>query len=357
MARISITLFMSTVFFTFPTALSAQELENASQVEERDVYCEIKQTNEGVARFHCVVEGKPIRVGAKIRMNLTLHNSGSLPLVFDRFKLGCNCLQLACRETEILPSKEIKAVADYQMPKSKTNQYVIQMAMAQGNDEVCQFSMSGFMEGVLEILGPSLYESNGTVSLWNVPLFITAPVETSRLSVELSHELRDLVAEIVVVDGKPFVKIECPESSLGVTGIAGQISVSDPELNVRTSARIGFVSKPLVRVSPLVSQFNKADEKSGRLEAFVLIQAFQTKDDPENIIISEPNRIVDIKCLADERFDIKLEKQKINDCLFRVKVSIASIEIEDKEFELKWSVNTLRDSVKLNGTGFLTLEK
>ena len=237
--------------------VSAQDLEKTDQTEERDVFFEINQTNKGEDRFHCVIEGEPIRIGSVVRMNLKLHNNGPVPIVFDRFKLGCNCLKLVCHQTEILPSEEIKAVAVYRVPKNRTGKYIIEIGMAKGSVDVCRLELSGLMEGVLEILASPAYESNGEVSSWKVPLLVSRPIDPSLLSVELSRELRDLVAKVVSSEGKSFLEIEGSESALGVSGIAGDVTVFDSKTNARTTARIAFIRKPLVRVSPLILQFNQ----------------------------------------------------------------------------------------------------
>jgi hypothetical protein len=334
-------------FLNATSSLAQVADKQESVVYEQTLFVELKQNGQDSDGFSAMVSAKPVMVATKNRFNLKIHNSGTRPLTFDEAKLGCNCLKVEFASNTIAPGEIVEAVIEYAAPqRQNTEDFVINVLLLRAGEVKGNLSLTGGLEGVLVIMGDSLLESNGVFSTWRIPILATRPIENSRLYLTMSSQLRDLEGKIEIENGRPVIVVSGPEKSLGIEGtegIAGEIIVEDPHLGIQASARITFVKRPRIRISPKVAFFskpNEGEEGENQFEADFLVQAVASLPEPEGKYETLPNNIIrEIKCHA-ELGKLTYKSTKINDSLYRVRVRFSSKTDLPKECDLEWKIQT-----------------
>ncbi len=306
----------------------------------------------GSSSYQCRIIGEPVLVGTRVRFNFNISNSGTQDVIFDGIETGCGCFQMKC-EKAVIPANgatSVKAVADYFVQLRLGEQYEFNIQFTQGKKPICFIHLTGPLQGVLSIPQVPAMESTGDFSEWRIPIVVTKPVELNRLQVQLSESLKDLVAKVAVVDGKPVILVSGPTANLGVAGIIGEVMVRDPELEIRAATRVSFLKRPIVRISPLNIRLvrNSEDEI---YSANVLVQAVDQI--VENGSDKVKNLIQTIECHADKH-ELQVSKTRINDQLYRVKLTLtpaADEDLDEVEFPIEWKVVSLLGVWEVSGTG------
>ncbi len=304
--------------------------------------------------LHCKVIGAPVRAGTRVRFNFKISNPTTRDMVFDRVETGCGCMNMEC-EKPVIPANGaaiVNAVADYVVPKSHTQEeYGINIQFKSGNITVGGMLLTGPLEGVLSIPPVRALESTGDFSEWRIPFIVTKPVELNRLQVQLSENLKDLVAKVDVIDGKAVILVSGPTSSLGPAGIIGEVILSDPLLEIKTAARVSFLKRPVMRISPLIIRFTKVNAQVESYSANVLIQSVDKK--VENGQENLKNLIQTINCKTDKH-DLQVASTRINDQLYRVNLTLSLPEGEDvdpADFAIDWRVVSSQGVLEVSGSG------
>lgn len=354
-----------------PAEIRKEPADSSSPSEFREIPASISLTRQypGAVLAHAVVESESVNCGERVRFLIELMNASDETVNFERLEVHCNCLKVRATAKTIDPRAAILLDVEFAAPiHSHDGRYGFQVNFVSNtNERVASFVVSGVLNGVLRILGPSVFEGAGKADLineWSIQIITTAPVDPGRLTFELSPPLRDFVGKLSLIDGKTRLIIVAPEAALGNSGASGQLTITDPQTGARDSVNLAFLPKPRIRIAPLAIRFRKSADGSDNQEATVLVQSLEdpiveSGDAPSsNAIATNPGNILTIACTA-EGLELKISSTKISGRLHRIKL-IATRSVENpaknslaRDFPMKWSVRTDQAEYVFNGVGFL----
>jgi hypothetical protein len=133
-------------------------------------------------------------------------------------------------------------------------------------------TIHGELQGVIDIgRARRDFEVTNDCMEFEIPVFFTAPVTGSELTVETSPPIRDVVTKIEPVDeNNATIKFLIPKIVLPETGISGAVTLRhDPTQTCRELAVTFYPALPVI-LRPNFLRFRKGS--LGKLEAAVLIQ-------------------------------------------------------------------------------------
>jgi hypothetical protein len=352
-------------FFVFVSStlncsfVNAQSARSSSETEEQTVHVDLALVaGHDPPKFHASVMGDPVFENTKTKFILKIRNSTGENFRFDKIGVSCNCFEVLTSAKEIPADKEIEVSGLYFARRNRSGKYALNLQFTFGTQGCGSISVSGELAGTLEIENRHLYESNGSISVWKIPVLSTPPIDLQGLEVKLSASLRDLEARIEDLEGHPTIVVIGPENGLGFSGLLGELILKDPKSGIERSARVHFIKKPVIRISPLNARFYPIG--GDEYQANVLVQSMQdvgsaSGDDPKDERDRGKNNLVSIECISTKQ-PITIEQIRINDFLVRVKVKTKrpQTSLVDFEIPLEWKV--VSDEGELNIMGSAILE-
>jgi hypothetical protein len=352
----------------FAQATSELSVESALKVDIVLLSGELTPVPNTLAKFKCDIVGPAIPNTGKKTFVIQLKNSTETTIQFEEIKTFCNCINLRYAKKDILPGDTFELSVDFHMSKSRSGSYSLGANFILENDLKGVCRVTGQLENTLVILGSQVYESNGAISVWEIPVLSTPPVDPARLKVELGNSLRDLQAKMVLNENKALIEVTGPEASLGLAGITGDIIVTDSEIGVKSTSRVTFTKSPVIRISPLFVTFTPKSDTIDQYRATFLVHATKKKPSATNLSSEgasegppheQANQILNIGCTCASHSIINIERIGIRDDLFRVNVIVKkSTESDKEEFDLDWDISSTNGNLSVSSRClFQELEK
>jgi hypothetical protein len=315
--------------------------------------------------FGCKLKGKPIPQGETRKYVLRLKNASDQVFEFDQIKVSCSCLKVLCSQTTVKSDESLEMTVEFVARKSRRSEFAFALDLFLRKELVGHVHVSGELANTLALNSPGIFESNGPVSSWDIPVVHSAPVDIGRVKVELGETLRDFVAELVQKKGQAVVQISAPETALGIAGVSGHVKIADPTLGVHDLVFVTFTKTPVVRVSPMLARFVEDQNHPGTYKATFLVQdqtivPSESTDEKSDQQLIVENQITSISCTS-KVHRVQLEKKRIKDSLFRVNVRVNRSKDDSEwgtDFDLFWEIKSLNGNLSfVANCRFMELEK
>ncbi len=333
--------------------------KNASQ--EIEIVADLRRPSEYNESASAEVLTGPVHAGERVQFLGRLVNNSGKALRFDRLLTGCDCVRVACTERSIAEGEAIDIEIDFQAPKSSsTGRFAIQMSFWDADAVTVHLDVRGELKGVLYLPPTLSLESDGDISMWEVPIVLTPPLEASQLEIRMPEELSNIVPSLEIRDGQPWACFSAAEKLLGIAGAGGVVVVHDRKTGIESSSRITFLRRQVVKFSPGIIRFRRVEGSHVEFEASAIVQA--TGEQPlleaprEKSATDQPtpvrkkNIVQSISCEADDA-DIAVHSQRINDSLYRLRLVSARPERDGKplgETPVRWTIVTPVESVLID---------
>lgn len=221
-----------------------------------------------------------VAVGEVHHFRINLLNPTDKDVVFRKILAGCACADVTTG-AKVFPARAVTPVAiRYVAPKTTTTELAeVKVLFFDENDgpgatPVASIVLRIGLAGNLALHpATSRFEMGEEgLSLFEIPVYFSSPVEGSSLRAFKSSEFDDLKLDLVEKEGRPFLILSVAAGSLPSAGLRGRIGVEDVRLEKRASLEITVHPRQQVSIAPDILRFRQVADQPDHYRATALVR-------------------------------------------------------------------------------------